>query len=145
MPHLRVVSLADIVAPSLAAPCVDPDAVGLRPDGDGRELLCEQGEGPLERERRPQPRASAVRALATSVFAPYDRSAALLFYGAIGLVAMHAFETFGAMIVLEQGFPDAFYGATKSLAIVDRNPKVQTGPSWFKLAISVSTTPYAAQ
>jgi hypothetical protein len=76
-----------------------------------------------------------LRALATSIFAPYDRSAALMFYGLMGLVAMLAFETVGAMIVLDQGFADALYGSTKSLATVGPNEAVSDGPSWFKVVV----------
>ena len=59
VPHLRVVSLADVVAPSLAAPCLDPDLVGLRADDDELEVLRGGGdERRCERERRPKPRVS---------------------------------------------------------------------------------------
>ena len=131
--HLDVVSLADIVAPRLAGPCIDPelDAVGRDQDG-----LVAVRDG--EREDFEPPRTHVLRALATSIFTPYDRSAALLFYGAMGLVAMLAFETGGAMIVLDQGFADALYGSTKSLATVGPNDAVARGPSWFKVVIVAS-------
>jgi voltage-gated potassium channel Kch len=76
-----------------------------------------------------------LRALATSIFAPYDRSAGLMFYGLMGLLGMLAFETFGAMIVLDQAFADALYGSTKSLATVGPNDAVTKGPSWFKVVV----------
>ena len=79
-----------------------------------------------------------LRALATSIFAPYDRSAGLMFYGLMGLISMLAFETGGAMVVLDQGFADALYGSTKSLATVGPNDAVSDGPSWFKVVIAVS-------
>jgi hypothetical protein len=113
VPHLTVVSVADIAAPALAEPCLEA----------------------LGEADRPQSRAAA---LAAAVLQPYDRSAALVFYGAIGLAAILVFETIGGLAVLDQGFPDAFYGATKSLATVDPNSEVQKGPSWFKVAISAS-------
>ena len=53
----------------------------------------------------------------------------------MGLVLMLAAETGGAMAVLDQGFPDALYGSTKSLATVGPNTAVQKGPGWFKLAM----------
>jgi TrkA-N domain len=81
------------------------------------------------------PRRRRLRSLAEAVFAPYDRSAALLFYGAIGLVVMLAFEWAGSMIVLDQSAADALYGSTKSLATVGPNPAVDDGPKWFKVAI----------
>ena len=53
----------------------------------------------------------------------------------MGLVLMLALETGGAMAMLDQGFPDALYGSTKSLATVGPNTAVQKGPGWFKLAM----------
>ena len=79
-----------------------------------------------------------MRSLVTAVLHPYDRSAALLIYGFAGLVLMLSFELFGAMIVLDQGFADAFYGSTKSLATVGPNTAVDDGPKWFKVAIGCS-------
>jgi hypothetical protein len=40
--------------------------------------------------------------------------------------------------VLDQGFADAFYGSTKSLATVGPNTEVDDGPKWFKVAIGCS-------
>jgi len=51
---------------------------------------------------------------------------------------MLVLETVGAMIVLDQGFPDALYGSTKSLATVGPNDEVSKGPGWFKIAIVAS-------
>ena len=85
-----------------------------------------------------QLKARRARALVEAVFAPYDRSSGLLFYGAIGLVAMLLFEWIGSMIVLEQGAIDALYGSTKSLATVGPNSAVDDGPKWFKGAIVAS-------
>lgn len=132
-----VTSLADIVAPSLAGPCLGDDIeavrvtddvpVGLKTTGDDIE------EVPVEVPPRRQLR-SALRALAR----PHDKSAALLLVGAIGLVVVLFAETIGAMIVLGQGFVDAFYGAAKTLVTVDPNDKVNDGPKGFKMFISIS-------
>jgi hypothetical protein len=108
-----VLSVADVAAPELAEPCLEAIGAAVRP----------------------QSRAAA---LAAAVLQPYDRSAALLFYGALGLLAILVLETIGGLTVLDQEFPDAFYGATKSLATVDPNSEVQKGPSWFKVVISAS-------
>ena len=139
VPRVQVTSLADIVAPSLAGPAVAGDIAAIRRTGDGGfEALREDGDGPLTRGPWEPPRTSVLRALATSVFAPYDRSAALMFYGLMGLGAMLAFETVGAMIVLDQSFADALYGSTKSLATVGPNDEVAKGPSWFKVVVAAS-------
>jgi Trk K+ transport system NAD-binding subunit len=79
-----------------------------------------------------------VRAAIKAVVRPYDKSAALLLFGALGLLLCLALETIGAMIVLGQGFVDAFYGAAKTLVTVDPNDKVADGPKAFKLFISAT-------
>jgi len=132
VPHVDVTSLAEIAAPSLAGPCIEDGLAGVLPGGDGVPQAI--GDDLGRRDVHP-PASRWARALFTAIFKPYDRSAALLFYGAIGLVTMLVLETVGAMIVLEQGFPDALYGSTKSLATVGPNTAVQKGPGWFKLAM----------
>ena len=82
-------------------------------------------------EPTPKPRSRAV-------IKPFDRSASLVWFGAIGLLAVLIFETVAAAIVLDQSLVDAFYGAVKTLVTVDPNPAVQDGPEWFKLVISAS-------
>ncbi len=134
VPNCHVTSVADIVAPSLAGPCISPDLLAVLRDGERTVGLDEQ----LEEVELPPRQARRLRSLATAVFRPYDRSAGLLFYGFAGLVLMLCFELFGAMIVLEQSFPDAFYGSAKSLATVGPNTDVDDGPKWFKVAIGCS-------
>ena len=136
VPGLEVTSLADVAVPSLCGPCVDEDLAGVLPGGFERRPVAITES--LDRVELQPPASRWARALATAVFTPYDRSAALLFYGAIGLVLMLFAETFGAMIVLDQGFPDALYGSTKSLATVGPNDEVSKGPGWFKIAIVAS-------
>jgi Trk K+ transport system NAD-binding subunit len=135
IPNCRVTSLADIVAPTLAGPCLDPDLLAVR-RRDGRTVGLDER---LEEVELPAQQARRARSLVTAVLHPYDRSGALLIYGFAGLVLMLAFELFGAMIVLDQGFADAFYGSTKSLATVGPNTDVAHGPKWFKVAIGCST------
>lgn len=134
IPHCRVTSLADIVAPTLAGPCVDPDLVALRRDGERLVGL----DAELRDVALPPRRVRRVRNLLENVLAPYDRSATLLFYGAIGLVTMLLYEWIGSIIVLDQAAADALYGSTKSLATVGPNPAVDDGPKWFKVSIVAS-------
>ena len=136
VPGVEVTSLADIAAPSLAGPCLEDGLAGVLPGEDGHHPTAVDDDL-RSREYRPQPSRWA-GALLTAIFTPYDRSAALLFYGAIGLVLMLAAETVGAMIVVDQSFPDALYGSAKSLATVGPNEDVSKGPGWFKLAIVAS-------
>jgi voltage-gated potassium channel Kch len=134
VPNCHVTSIADIVAPSLAGPCIAPELLGVVRDGERTVGLDEE----LNEVELPPRQAHRARSLAAAVLRPYDRSAALLFYGFMGLVAMLCFELFGAMIVLDQAFADAFYGSAKSLATVGPNTDVDDGPKWFKVAIGIS-------
>jgi Trk K+ transport system NAD-binding subunit len=134
--NTTITSLADIVAPSLAGPCLGDDLAavldGDRPTG----LRCSGGE--VEVAPLPEVRARRARALATAILRPFDRSAALVFFGAVGLALILVAETVAAALVLDQALVDAFYGAVKTLVTVDPNPDVQEGPKWFKVAISLS-------
>ena len=132
--HCEVTSVADIVAPVLAGQCLDSNIVAIRCT-DSRWVGLDES---LEAVQLPELKARRARAVAEAVFAPYDRSSGLLFYGAIGLVTMLLFEWIGSMIVLEQGAVDALYGSTKSLATVGPNSAVDDGPKWFKGAIVAS-------
>ncbi len=133
----QVTSLADIVAPSLAGPCIDErfvavdtdreDPVGLVRDGDElrEEPIC---------KRRPR----RVEALLRALFRPYDKSAGLLLFGAIGLVSVLLLETITAVFVLHESFVDALYGSAKTLVTVDPNLKISKGPDWYKVFISAT-------
>jgi voltage-gated potassium channel Kch len=134
IPNCQVTSVADIVAPTLAGPCLDSKLVALRRTGDGFVGL----DADLNEIELPATRARLFRSLIEAVLAPYDRSATLLFYGALGLVTMLIFETVGSMIVLDQAAADALYGSTKSLATVGPNPAIDDGPKWFKVTIVAS-------
>ena len=134
--NCTITSLADIVAPTLAGPCLRDEFAavldGERPVG----LRCRDGE--VEVAALPEVRVRRVRALASAIVRPFDRSAALVFFGAIGLLTILVAETIAAALVLEQSTVDAFYGAVKTLVTVDPNPEVQDGPGWFKVTISAS-------
>ena len=136
--NIKITSLADIVAPTLAGPCLD-DGLAAVLDSDGDSIAgLRYGDGEFERTSLPEVRARRVRALATAILRPFDRSAALVFFGAVGLLAILVGETIAAAIVLDQSPVDAFYGAVKTLATVDPNPEVQNGPQGFKVVISLS-------
>ena len=135
--NCTITSLADIVAPTLAAPCLDDDLAAVLDEGD-RPVGLRCNEGAVEVVSLPEVRARRVRALASAIVKPFDRSAGLVFFGAIGLLVVLVFETVAAALVLDQNLVDAFYGAVKTLVTVDPNPEVQDGPDWFKIVISAS-------
>ena len=135
--NATVTSLADIVAPTLAGPCLGDELAAVLDDGD-RPVGLRCDDGAVEVASLPEVRARRLRALVSAVIKPFDRSASLVWFGAIGLLTVLIFETVAAAIVLDQSLVDAFYGAVKTLVTVDPNPAVQDGPDWFKVVISAS-------
>ena len=135
MAHTKVTSLADVVAPSLAGPCVEEGATAVSLEDDGPVLLVEEGDDVAERPV-PQLKAHRFEALVRALFTPYDKSAGMLLYGAIGLVAIFLIETITAMFVLDNSAVDAIYGSAKTLVTVDPNLDVDDGPGWYKVFTS---------
>jgi len=133
--HCEVTSMADIVAPSLAGPCLG-DLAAIR-EGDPPRGIRETDDGieevPLE---LPSPRRAS--SLARALLTPYDKSAALLLWGALGLVVILLLETVACMAVLGQGVVDAAYGSAKTLVTVDPNDEVADGPKGLKMFLTVS-------
>lgn len=137
IPGTQVTSLADIVAPSLAGPCVDERFSALTLDGGKPVGLVEKDDNVTE-EPVATFRPRRVEGLMRALFTPYDKSAGMLLFGAIGLAAVFSIETVTAMFTLDEGFVDATYGSAKTLVTVDPNPKVAEGPAWYKLFTSVT-------
>jgi Trk K+ transport system NAD-binding subunit len=134
--NCTIASLAEIVAPSLAGPCLGEELAAVLPGDPPSGLTWNGGEPDVAPV--PEVRARRARALATAILKPFDHSAALVFFGAVGLFFILVAETIAAAVVLEQHVVDSFYGAVKTLVTVDPNPEVQNGPKWFKVTISLS-------
>ena len=137
LPNTHVTSMADIVAPSLAGPCIDERFTAVTVTGERPVGLVEDGEEVRE-EELPDYRQRRPEALMRALFTPYDKSAGLLLFGAIGLVAIFLVETITAVFVLDESAVDAIYGSAKTLVTVDPNPAVSDGPDWYKLFTSAS-------
>lgn len=137
VPNTRMTSLADIVAPSLAGPCIDERFTAVSFE-DGKPVGLVEGEDEVSAVPIKSPRPHRVEALARALLTPYDKSAGMLLFGAIGLAAIFALETVTAMFTLDESAVDAIYGSAKTLVTVDPNPKVAEGPEWYKLFTSVT-------
>jgi hypothetical protein len=133
---VTVTSMADIVAPSIAGPCLDEDLVALR-EADPPVGIRETEDGVEEVPLEP-PARDRLRALVHAVVRPYDKSAALLLWGALGLALVLLLETAVLMAVLEQHVIDALYGSAKTLVTVDPADGVRTGPKSLKLFLTIS-------
>ncbi|MGH8573629.1 MAG: NAD-binding protein, partial [Gammaproteobacteria bacterium] len=135
--NTHVTSLADIVAPSLAGPCIADRFTAVTVD-NGHPVGLIERDGDLREEKIASPKAHPIQALARNLVTPYDKSAALLLFGALGLVAVFALETVTAVFVLDEKVVDATYGSAKTLVTVDPNPGVAKGPDWYKYFTSAT-------
>jgi len=135
--NAHVTSLADIVAPSLAGPCIDERYTAVELDRDPPAALIDDGddvrEEPLEVEH-----GSRLGRLARAVVTPFDRSGALLLYGAVGLLLVLLVEIVMTMIVVDAKPVDAIYKSAKALVTVGPDDAVEKGPAWFKLFIAAT-------
>jgi hypothetical protein len=127
--------MADIVAPSLAGPCLGEDIASVRITDDGPVGLKTTGDA-VEEVAIEVPRRHRARAAARSILRPYDKSAALLLIGALGLVACLAVETIGRDDRARPGLRRRLLRLGQALVTVDPNDKVADGPAAFKLFIS---------
>ena len=135
--HCDITSMADIVAPSLAGPCLGEDLIAVREDADPPSGVREAADGVEETPIEVPDRRQAA-ALARAIFAPFDKSAALLVWGALGLLIGLVLETIACMAVLGQDVIDAAYGSAKTLVTVDPNDEVADGPKGLKAFLTVS-------
>jgi voltage-gated potassium channel Kch len=133
--NVRVLSMADIVAPAFAGPCLDPELMSLvrRPSGTSG-VAAQDG-----RPRHLQPtwsspgRAWRIRANLEAVARPSDASARILVYGLLGFVAVFVAETLVTMLEGGFSFVDAFYSVAKVTVTVGPSPAADRGEVWFKL------------
>jgi voltage-gated potassium channel Kch len=135
--YCEVTSMADIVAPSLAGPCLGEDLVSVREDADPPVGIRATADG-VEEVPLEVPERHRLRSLARAVLRPYDKSAALLLWGSLGLVGLLMLETVVLMLSLGQSFVDAFYGSAKTLVTVDPADGVRNGPPQLKLFLSLT-------
>lgn len=137
--NIRVTSMARIVAPTLAAPCLDDRFLWVRRTPEGLSAVrADGGRLRLVDIEAPGPRRSR-RLLANmvSLIRPFEPSARILTYGAFGFLLILVLETVATVLVLGLSPVDAFYAVTKAIVTVGPNQAIDRGPSWFKVFSAV--------
>ncbi|MGI8945466.1 MAG: NAD-binding protein [Thermoleophilaceae bacterium] len=133
--NVRVVSMADLVVPSLAGPCFDERLLsvtrtadglaGVQPGDDGPELV------PIEPHRTP--RLQRLAANVGALINPFEVSARILMAGLLGFLSILVVETTVLMIALHETLVESFYSATKTIVTVGPNPLVDEAAGWLKV------------
>jgi Trk K+ transport system NAD-binding subunit len=137
--NARVVSRADVVAPVLAAACFQKGLLLVRPDEDGFSGV-RSGDDLELRPVKPSRQRLDERLLANlgSLIRPYEVSARILMAGLFGFLVVLIADAVGTALVLHESPIDAFYAVTKAIVTVGPNPKVESGPAWFKIFSAVA-------
>jgi len=132
---VRVVSMADIVASTIAAPCLDESLLSLHRGEDGISAVRAGPDGPQigPLRLRPPGRRARLRANLGSLLHPHELSAKILIGGLLGFHAVLLLDVVMTMIVLHESLTEAIYSATKSIVTVGPNPHVEEGPAWFQV------------
>jgi voltage-gated potassium channel Kch len=133
--NVSVISMADIVVPSIAAACLDHSPLSLHRTRAGLRAVRSGTEGPeivpLDLPRR----GAALRAgaLIRAHVLPYDLSAKILLTGFAGFFAILGLDVLMTVAFLHEPVSEAIYTACKTIVTVGSNPHVDDGPTWFQL------------
>lgn len=132
--NVRVMSMADIVVPTLAGPCLDDDLASVHRAPDGLRAVRAGADGPrIEPLDLPgRGRLARLRASVGATLRPHDLSAKILVAGTLGFLLVLLIDMVATMLVLHEPFPKAFYTATKVIVTVGPNHLVDEGPAWFQ-------------
>ncbi len=130
LPNTHLTSLADIVAPSLAGPCIEERFTAVTVDGGHPCGLVEEDDDVRE-EPIPKRRPRRLEAFASALHPVRQERGAAAVRGprADRRVPDRAVT---ATIVLDQAIVDSVYGSAKTLVTVDPNPDISKGPGWYK-------------
>ena len=133
--NVRVMSMADIVAPALAGPCLDEDliAVSRSPEPGGTPRGVRAGaDGPVLTALTPRGGrvGDRLRANVTSLLHPFELSAKTLLAGLLGFVAILLTDAIVVGMALHEPAPKAVYLATRAIVTVGPNEDIDHGPEW---------------
>lgn len=135
VPNIHVTSMARIVAPTLAAPCLGDGFLWVRRTPAGfTAVRADNGQPQLADIGAPGARlGQRLLMTAASPLRPFEPSARILTVGAVGFLLILAVETLASAVVLRLSPVDAFYAVTKAIVTVGPNSAVDQGPDWFKM------------
>jgi Trk K+ transport system NAD-binding subunit len=138
--NVRVMSMADIVAPALAGPCVDQGLIAVSRSAAGPRGVRAGPDGPVlcALPSRGGRLAGLVRANATALLHPYELSAKILLAGLLGFIVVLVTDAIVVALTLHESAIDALYLATRATVTIGPNPGVEHGPAWLKLFSTVT-------
>ena len=140
VPSARVVSMAELVVPSLAGPCFDERllSVARRPDGFVGVELREDEPVLVPIQPHSMPLWHRLVANVGALLSPFELSARILLAGLLGFLFILLLDTAVLAITQHEAIVEAFYVATKTIVTVGPNPVVDHGEEWLKIFSAVA-------
>jgi len=138
--NVRVLSMADMVVPSLAGPCLDDRLLSVSRQDGGFAGVEDGPDGPelVSIERYVPSRRRWLLTNVRSILNPYEPSARILMAGLLGFLLILLVEMTTLAIALDESVVESFYAATKTIVTVGPNPLVDEGPDWLKVFSSAA-------
>ena len=135
VPNVRVMSMADIVAPSLAAACLADDLLSVRRSDNGVLGIRSGSNGPVATPLSIRADNFGDRLLTnlSSLLHPFELSAKTLLSGLLGFVFILVADSVALALALHESVADAVYSATKTIVTVGPSTRIDDGPVWLKL------------
>jgi Trk K+ transport system NAD-binding subunit len=133
--NVRVISMADVVVPSIAAACLDHSPLSLHRTPAGYKAVRSGTEGPeiVPLDLPSRRLATRLRALVGALVRPHELGAKILLTGFVGFIAILVLDVLMTMAFLHEPLTDAMYTATKTIVTVGPNPHADDGPAWFRV------------
>jgi Trk K+ transport system NAD-binding subunit len=133
--NVRVMSMADIVAPALAGPCLGDELIAVhRGAGPGDPPVGVRAgpDGPAFTPLPPRPRGlgARLRTNAAAILHPFELSAKTLLAGLLGFLAILLTDAIVVGLALHEPPLKALFLATRAIVTVGPNEAIDHGPGW---------------
>jgi Trk K+ transport system NAD-binding subunit len=142
IPNCTVLSMTDVIVPSLLASCLAPRYAMLLPTGD--DVVAVRREGPATAVEHLSRRALAAggrshpRSTVIAWFRSLGSSARALVASFTALLLVLAVDVTLGVLVLHEPWTDATWNAARTLTTIGSSPAAEHGPGWYKVLSAAS-------
>ncbi len=138
--NVHVLSIADVVAPAFAGPCLDEGLLSVvrGPAGIGGVRAVDGEPRRIARTWSAPGRGRRLLASLEALVRPFDSSARILVAGLAGVLGVLVVETIVTMLAAGLGLIDALYAVAKVTVTVGPSDAADQGPGWFKVFSTVA-------
>jgi voltage-gated potassium channel Kch len=138
--NVHVLSMADVVAPAFAGPCVDEGLLSVvrGPAGVGGVRAIDGEPQHIAPTWSTPDRGRRLLASLEALVRPFDPSAQILVAGLFGVLGVLVVETIVTMLAAGLSLIDALYLVAKVTVTVGPSAAADQGPDWFKVFSTVA-------